>query len=196
MAAAAAGKATAVAVAPTVVAGVSGGCGGIAVEVVARGVGASAGGDVGWGGSGGVVMVDLWCGVTAVLHGSGEDLIVYIRDLVGFSVTIHIITILKSEMRTSETLLTLMIWFQLLERDKLGGAVEASKRRRSMLDYRIQQLSNGSIQDVSNDEENKGDAEVIEKQARNVQTSLTLSSAELKTQSMMDVPIHQKHPAV
>nr|GEU50816.1 putative reverse transcriptase domain-containing protein [Tanacetum cinerariifolium] len=73
------GKATAVA--PTVVAGVSGGCGGIAVEVVARGVGSG-------GqqllvlvevvemkrllpGSGGVVMVDLWCGVTAVLHGSG-----------------------------------------------------------------------------------------------------------------------------
>nr|GEU90832.1 reverse transcriptase domain-containing protein [Tanacetum cinerariifolium] len=91
-------KATAVVVAPTVVAGVSGGCGGIAVEVVARGVGsggqrrlvlvevvemkvlvASAGGDAGWGGSGGVVMVELhgsggrrWCSVL-VLHVGGSD---------------------------------------------------------------------------------------------------------------------------
>ncbi|GJX57429.1 hypothetical protein Tco_0287326 [Tanacetum coccineum] len=35
-----------------------------------------------------------------------------------------------------------------------------------------------------------------EKQARNVQTSLTLSSAKLETQSMVDVPIHQEDPAV
>ncbi|GJT67139.1 hypothetical protein Tco_1018619 [Tanacetum coccineum] len=70
----------------------------------------------------------------------------------------------------------MMIRFQLLERDKL-------------------------VQDVSNDEENKAeeykaDAEVVEKQAENVQTSLTLSSAELQTQSMVDVPIHQEDPTV
>ncbi|GKD55931.1 retrovirus-related pol polyprotein from transposon TNT 1-94, partial [Tanacetum coccineum] len=139
------------------------------------------------------------------------------RNLVDFGVTIHIITILKSEMRISGTLLTLMIRFQLLERDKLdlnllkkgllvrGEAMKASKRRRSMLDYRIQQLSKGSsegsVQDVSNDEENKAeenkaDAEVAEKQARNVQTSLTLSSAELEIQSMVDVPNHQEDPTV
>nr|GEV71206.1 putative retrotransposon protein [Tanacetum cinerariifolium] len=35
-----------------------------------------------------------------------------------------------------------------------------------------------------------------EKQAGNVQTSLTLSSAKLEIQSMMDVPIHQEGPAV
>ncbi|GJW61793.1 hypothetical protein Tco_0111128, partial [Tanacetum coccineum] len=51
-------------------------------------------------------------------------------------------------------------------------AIEASKRRRSMLDYRIQQLS--KVQDVSSDEENKVeenivDAEVAEKQAGNKQ---------------------------
>ncbi|GKB21482.1 retrovirus-related pol polyprotein from transposon TNT 1-94 [Tanacetum coccineum] len=87
----------------------------------------------------------------------------------------------------------------------LGEAMEAFKRRRSMLDYRIQQLSKspceGSVQDVSNDEEtkaeeNKADGEVIEKQVGNVQTSLTLSSAELEIQSMVDVPIHQEDPAV
>ncbi|GKA69561.1 retrovirus-related pol polyprotein from transposon TNT 1-94 [Tanacetum coccineum] len=59
-----------------------------------------------------------------------------------------------------------------------GEAMEASKRRRSMLDYIIQQLSKGlseeSVQDVSSDEENKAeqnkaDAEVAEKQARNEQ---------------------------
>nr|GEU32308.1 hypothetical protein [Tanacetum cinerariifolium] len=37
---------------------------------------------------------------------------------------------------------------------------------------------------------------VTEKQAGNVQTSLTLSSAELEIQSMVDVPIHQEDPAV
>ncbi|GJV69730.1 hypothetical protein Tco_1485239 [Tanacetum coccineum] len=67
----------------------------------------------------------------------------------------------------------------------LGEAKEASKRRKSMLDYRIQQLSKGSsegsVQDVYNHEENKPgenkvDAEVI--------------------QSMVDVPIHQEDPAV
>nr|GEX00298.1 putative retrotransposon protein [Tanacetum cinerariifolium] len=37
---------------------------------------------------------------------------------------------------------------------------------------------------------------VTEKQAGNVQTSLTLSSAKLEIQSMVDVPIHQEGPAV
>ncbi|GJZ50999.1 retrovirus-related pol polyprotein from transposon TNT 1-94 [Tanacetum coccineum] len=86
-----------------------------------------------------------------------------------------------------------------------GGAMEASKRRRSMLDYRIQQLSKGSsegsVQDIFNDEENKAEenkavAEVVEKQAGNVQTRLTLSYTELKIQSMVDVPIQQEDPAV
>ncbi|GJU91395.1 hypothetical protein Tco_1303818 [Tanacetum coccineum] len=86
-----------------------------------------------------------------------------------------------------------------------GGAVEASKRRTSMLDYRIQQLSNGSsegsVQDVSNNEENKAkenkvDAEVVEKQAGSVQINLTLSFAELKSQLMVDVPIHQEDPTI
>ncbi|GJU07283.1 hypothetical protein Tco_1123713 [Tanacetum coccineum] len=88
-------------------------------------------------------------------------------------------------MCTSGTLMTLMIRFRLLKRDKLalnllkkgllvrGEAMEASKRRRSMLDYIIQQLSKGSsegsVQDVSSDEENKADVEVAEKQARNEQ---------------------------
>nr|GEZ27954.1 putative ribonuclease H-like domain-containing protein [Tanacetum cinerariifolium] len=52
------------------------------------------------------------------------------------------------------------------------------------------------IQDVSNDEENKADTKVVEKQAGNVKTSLTLSSVELEIQSMMDVSIHQEDPAV
>nr|GEV24304.1 hypothetical protein [Tanacetum cinerariifolium] len=38
--------------------------------------------------------------------------------------------------------------------------------------------------------------EVTEKQAGNVQTSLTLSSAKLEIQSMMDVPIHKEDPSV
>ncbi|GJX37121.1 hypothetical protein Tco_0250424, partial [Tanacetum coccineum] len=41
-------------------------------------------------------------------------------------------------------------------------------------------LSDNEVQDVSNDKENKADAEVAEKQAGNVQTSLTLSFAELE----------------
>nr|GFA41903.1 hypothetical protein [Tanacetum cinerariifolium] len=79
--AAVAGKATAVAVAPAVVAGVSGGCGGTAVEVVARGVGsvevvemkvlvASAGGD-----AGGVAATAAWqrgCGNGGDVGGSGS----------------------------------------------------------------------------------------------------------------------------
>ncbi|GJU29012.1 hypothetical protein Tco_1172601 [Tanacetum coccineum] len=81
-----------------------------------------------------------------------------------------------------------------------GEAVEASKRRRSFLDHKIQQLSKGSsegsgiIPEVPN--EPKDNSEVVEKQARNVQTSLTLSSAKLETQSMVDVPIHQEDPTV
>ncbi|GJU50558.1 hypothetical protein Tco_1220113 [Tanacetum coccineum] len=45
--------------------------------------------------------------------------------------------------------------------DDSGEAVEASKRRRSLLDHKIQQLfkssSEGSVHDVSNDEENKAE---------------------------------------
>ncbi|GJQ95130.1 hypothetical protein Tco_0006269 [Tanacetum coccineum] len=52
------------------------------------------------------------------------------------------------------------------------------------------------VHDVSNDEENKTEAVVAEKQARYVQTNLTLSSAELEIQSMVDVPIHQEDLAV
>ncbi|GJR20113.1 hypothetical protein Tco_0968640 [Tanacetum coccineum] len=63
-----------------------------------------------------------------------------------------------------------------------------------MLVYRIQQLS--KVQDVSNNEENKADAEVAEKQARNVQTSLTLSYVELEIKTMVDVPIHQEDPTI
>ncbi|GJT03629.1 retrovirus-related pol polyprotein from transposon TNT 1-94 [Tanacetum coccineum] len=44
--------------------------------------------------------------------------------------------------------------------------------------------------------EPKDNSEVAEKQAGNVQTSLTLSSAKLEIQSMVDVPIHQEDPAV
>nr|GEY60593.1 retrovirus-related Pol polyprotein from transposon TNT 1-94 [Tanacetum cinerariifolium] len=46
------------------------------------------------------------------------------------------------------------------------------------------------------DNEYKSDAKVAEKQARNVQTSLTLSSAKLEIQSMVNVPIHQEDPSV
>nr|GEZ28784.1 hypothetical protein [Tanacetum cinerariifolium] len=75
----------------------------------------------------------------------------------------------------------------------LGEAVEAFKRRRSLLDHKIQLLSKGSS-------EGSGiitkALEVKKKQAGNVQTSLTLPSVKLKIQSMVDVPIHQEEPAV
>ncbi|GJV65711.1 hypothetical protein Tco_1476539 [Tanacetum coccineum] len=80
-----------------------------------------------------------------------------------------------------------------------GEVVEASKRR-SLLDHKIQQLSKGSsegsgiIPEVP--DEPKDNSEVAEKQAGNVQTNLTLSSAKLEIQSMVDVPIHQEDPAV
>ncbi|GKD98534.1 hypothetical protein Tco_1382431 [Tanacetum coccineum] len=45
-------------------------------------------------------------------------------------------------------------------------------------------------------DEPKENSKVAEKQAGNLQTSLTLSSAKLEIQSMMDVPIHQEDPAV
>ncbi|GJY29358.1 ribonuclease H-like domain-containing protein [Tanacetum coccineum] len=53
------------------------------------------------------------------------------------------------------------------------------------------------VHDVSNDEEykvenNKTEAVVAENKAGYVQTNLTLSSAELEIQSMVDVPIHQE----
>ncbi|GJX03589.1 hypothetical protein Tco_0189505 [Tanacetum coccineum] len=83
-----------------------------------------------------------------------------------------------------------------------GEAVEASKRRRSLLDHKIQLLSKGSsegsgiIPKVPDEPKDNSYAEVTEKQAGNVQTSLTLSSAKLEIQSMVDVPIHQEAPAV
>ncbi|GJQ91616.1 hypothetical protein Tco_0002755 [Tanacetum coccineum] len=45
-------------------------------------------------------------------------------------------------------------------------------------------------------DEPKDNSEVAEKQAGNVQTSLTLSFAKLEIQSMVDVPIHQEDPVV
>ncbi|GJS50313.1 hypothetical protein Tco_0600434 [Tanacetum coccineum] len=133
-----------------------------------------------------------------------------------------------------------------------GAAMEASKRRRSKIDYRIQQHSKGSsegsgtilevldepkensgsssnsisgsddeVQDISSDEENKtkdgndaekqaGEEEPLDAQAGgeqvnvqvpelaapNTSSSLTLSSAEYKIQSMVDVPIHQEDTVV
>ncbi|GKD13380.1 hypothetical protein Tco_1197787 [Tanacetum coccineum] len=80
--------------------------------------------------------------------------------------------------------------------------MEASKRRRSLLDHKIQQLSkglseeSGIIPEVPDEPKDNSDAEVAEKQAKNVQTSLTLSSAKLEIQSTVDVPIHQKDPVV
>ncbi|GJT73238.1 hypothetical protein Tco_1032524 [Tanacetum coccineum] len=81
--------------------------------------------------------------------------------------------------------------------DSRGEAVEASKRRRSLLDHKIQQLSKGSsegsgiILEVPDEPKDNS-----KKQARNVQTSLTLPSAKLETQSMVDVPIHQEDPTI
>ncbi|GKE86768.1 hypothetical protein Tco_1560510 [Tanacetum coccineum] len=75
-------------------------------------------------------------------------------------------------------------------------AVEASKRR-SLLDHKIQQLSKGSSEGSGINpevlDEPKDNSEVAEKQAGNAQTSLTLSSAKLEIQSMVDVPIHQEN---
>ncbi|GJU00905.1 retrovirus-related pol polyprotein from transposon TNT 1-94 [Tanacetum coccineum] len=78
--------------------------------------------------------------------------------------------------------------------------LEKASKRRSLLDHKIQQLSKGSsegsgiIPEVL--DEPKDNSEVAEKQAGNVQTSLTLSSAKLEIQSMVDVPIHQEDQAV
>ncbi|GJU70353.1 hypothetical protein Tco_1256612 [Tanacetum coccineum] len=80
-----------------------------------------------------------------------------------------------------------------------GGDEKASKRRRSLLDHKIQQLSKGlsdgsSIIPEVPDEPKDNSGSCRKLQAGNVQTSLTLSSAKLKIQSMADVPIHQEDP--
>ncbi|GJW70986.1 hypothetical protein Tco_0127903 [Tanacetum coccineum] len=71
---------------------------------------------------------------------------------------------------------------------EFASSVEASKRRRSLLNHKIQQLSKGSSEGSSIilevPDEPKDNSEVAEKQAGNVQTSLTLSSAKLEIQSM------------
>nr|GEU91915.1 ribonuclease H-like domain-containing protein [Tanacetum cinerariifolium] len=81
-----------------------------------------------------------------------------------------------------------------------GEAEEASIGRRSLLDHKIQQLSKGSSEGfgiISEFlDEPKDNYEVVKKQARNVQTSLTLSSSKLKIQSIVDVPIHQEYPSI
>nr|GEW67483.1 hypothetical protein [Tanacetum cinerariifolium] len=80
-----------------------------------------------------------------------------------------------------------------------GEAVEASKKRRSLLDHKIKLLSKGSsegsgiIPEVPDEtKDNSCCSKVTEKQDGNVQTSLTLSSAKLEIQLMVDVPIHQE----
>ncbi|GJV25624.1 hypothetical protein Tco_1378319 [Tanacetum coccineum] len=80
-----------------------------------------------------------------------------------------------------------------------GEAVEASKK--TLLDHRNQQLSNGSSEGSGTtpevpDEPKDNSAVVAKKQAGYVQTNLTLTSAELEIQSMVDVPIHQEDLAV
>ncbi|GJX57534.1 hypothetical protein Tco_0287431 [Tanacetum coccineum] len=70
-----------------------------------------------------------------------------------------------------------------------------------LLDHKIQQLSKGSSEGSGTtpevpDEPKDNSAVVAEKQAGYVQTNLTLSSAELEIQSMVDVPIHQEDLAV
>ncbi|GJX98880.1 hypothetical protein Tco_0355899 [Tanacetum coccineum] len=79
-------------------------------------------------------------------------------------------------------------------------AEKACKRRRSLLDHKIQQLSKGSSEGsgiiLEVPHEPKDYSDVAEKQAGNVQTSLTLSSAKLEIQSMVDVPDHQEDPVV
>ncbi|GJR56256.1 hypothetical protein Tco_1406777 [Tanacetum coccineum] len=70
-----------------------------------------------------------------------------------------------------------------------------------LLDHKIQQLSKGSSEGSGTtlevpDEPKDNSAVVAEKQAGYVQTNLTLSSAKLEIQSMVDVPIHQEDLAV
>ncbi|GJY35467.1 hypothetical protein Tco_0420845 [Tanacetum coccineum] len=82
---------------------------------------------------------------------------------------------------------------------KLAG--ETEELWRNLLDHKIQQLSKGSSEGYGiilevPDEPKDNSAVVAEKQAGNVQTNLTLSSAELEIQSMVDVPIHQEDLAV
>ncbi|GJU33367.1 hypothetical protein Tco_1176956 [Tanacetum coccineum] len=77
----------------------------------------------------------------------------------------------------------------------------APQRKESLLDHKIQQLSKGSSEGSGTtpevpDEPKDNSAVVAEKQAGYVQTNLTLSSAELEIQSMVDVPIHQEDLAV
>ncbi|GJW47499.1 putative ribonuclease H-like domain-containing protein [Tanacetum coccineum] len=89
---------------------------------------------------------------------------------------------------------------------------ELGKARRKLelvcclLDHKIQQLSKGSsegsgttpevLDEPKDNSEYKTEAIVAKKQAGYVQTNLTLSSAELEIQSMIDVPIHQEDLAV
>ncbi|GJR75049.1 hypothetical protein Tco_0087414 [Tanacetum coccineum] len=96
------------------------------------------------------------------------------------SMTLHelivLCTILSNKVESLESDLkqTKLSKFQLLERDKLGSS-EGS----SIIPEVLDELKDNS-----------------EKQAGNDQTSLTLSSAKLEIQSMVDVPIHQEDPTI
>nr|GEV05979.1 retrovirus-related Pol polyprotein from transposon TNT 1-94 [Tanacetum cinerariifolium] len=98
---------------------------------------------------------------------------------------------------TSKTLKRLQEGEEGIADSREGEAEKASIRRRSLLDHKIQQLSKGSSEGSSIIPEVPDEAkDNSEKQAGNVQTSLTLSSAKLEMQSMVDVPIHQEDPSV
>ncbi|GJZ55007.1 hypothetical protein Tco_0610200 [Tanacetum coccineum] len=82
-----------------------------------------------------------------------------------------------------------------------GEAVEASKRRRACLTTNFNNFSKVQVKDLVlfqrfSMSQRTIPGKVAEKQAGNEQTNLTLLSAKLEIQSMVDVPIHQEDPAV
>nr|GEW16001.1 hypothetical protein [Tanacetum cinerariifolium] len=126
----------------------------------------------------------IWCYFDAndnpiPLVGKGVVEIYYLKGRIMVIFGLYTSSLLNAAFKKALNLLKkgLLIW---------GEAVESSKRRRSLLDHKIQLLSKGLSEG----------SEVIEKQAENVQISLTLSYAKVEIQSMVDVPIHQEDPAV
>ncbi|GJW79038.1 hypothetical protein Tco_0140720 [Tanacetum coccineum] len=93
-----------------------------------------------------------------------------------------------------------IVRFDLSERRLEQTATFSIPTISDLLDHKIQQLSKGlsegSGTTLEVPDEPKDNSVVAEKQAGHVQTNLTLSSAELEIQSMVDVPIHQEDLAI
>ncbi|GJW33884.1 hypothetical protein Tco_0053916 [Tanacetum coccineum] len=93
--------------------------------------------------------------------------------------------------RPDQVMIITLKWIYKVKLDELGGVLKNKANQEAKGKWSGSSEGSGTTPEVP-DEPKDNSAVVAEKQAGYVQTNLTLSSAELEIQSMVDVPIHQE----